>query len=300
MTEHDPEIFVVTGTTAVGKTETSLRWAEENDAEIISCDSTNVYRGMDVGTAKPTREERSRVPHHGIDLVSPREKFSVADYLAFAVPCVRGLAARGKRILVVGGSGFYLKSFYAPVTDEIHVPESVRARVAGLLADGNGTAVAALRELNPDGAPGFDWRNPCRVVRALERCLASGKTISALRREMEARASAFSGYKIRTLLLRRSREDLDERIVRRVRAMLGGGLVDEIRGLAARGELLPDTPAGKAIGYRETLAWLAAGEPGGVPALAEAIALSTRQLAARQRKWFRTQIPIDEIRDLSR
>lgn len=295
----DADIFVVTGTTAVGKTETALRWAEEHDAEIVSCDSTNVYRGMDVGTAKPTREERARVPHHGIDLVSPREKFSVADYLAFAVPCVRALAARGKKILVAGGSGFYLKAFYAPVVDGIDVPESVRARVAALVAAGNDAAVAALRELNPDGATGFDWRNPCRVVRALERCLASGKTISALRREMEARTSPFSGYKIRTLLLRRSREDLNGRIDRRVRAMLDAGLVDEVRALAARGELLPDTPAGKAIGYRETLAWLASGEPGGVPALAETIALSTRQLAAGQRKWFRTQIPVDEIRDLS-
>ena len=116
---------------------------------------------------------------------------------------------------------------------------------------------------------------------------------------MEARTSPFSGYKIRTLLLRRSREDLNGRIDRRVRAMLDAGLVDEVRALAARGELLPDTPAGKAIGYRETLAWLASGEPGGVPALAETIALSTRQLAAGQRKWFRTQIPVDEIRDLS-
>ena len=293
------DILVVTGTTAVGKTETALRWAEEHDAEIVSCDSTNVYRGMDVGTAKPTREERARVPHHGIDLVSPREKFSVADYLAFAVPCVRALAARGKKILVSGGSGFYLKAFYAPVIDGIDVPESVRARVAALIADGNETAVAALRELNPDGAPGFDWRNPCRVARALERCLASGKTISALRREMETRTSPFSAYKIRTLLLRRSREDLNGRIDRRVRAMLDAGLVDEVRALAARGELLPDTPAGKAIGYRETLAWLASGEPGSVPALAETIALSTRQLAAGQRKWFRTQIPVDEIRDLS-
>lgn len=293
------DILVVTGTTAVGKTETALRWAEEHDAEIVSCDSTNVYRGMDVGTAKPTREERARVPHHGIDLVSPREKFSVADYLAFAVPCVRELAARGKKILVSGGSGFYLKAFYAPVIDGIDVPESVRAQVAALIADGNETAVAALRELNPDGAPGFDWRNPCRVARALERCLASGKTISALRREMETRTSPFSAYKIRTLLLRRSREDLNGRIERRVRAMLDAGLVDEVRGLAAQGELLPDTPAGKAIGYRETLAWLAAGEPGGVPALAETIALSTRRLAAGQRKWFRNQIPVDEIRDLS-
>ena len=121
MTDEGADIFVITGTTAVGKTETALRWAETHNAEIVSCDSTNVYRGMDIGTAKPTLAERSRVVHHGIDLVEPSEKFSVGDYLAFAVPCVADILARGKRVLVTGGSGFYLKAFYAPVTDEIEV-----------------------------------------------------------------------------------------------------------------------------------------------------------------------------------
>ena len=298
MTDEGADIFVITGTTAVGKTETALRWAEMHNAEIVSCDSTNVYRGMDIGTAKPTLAERSRVVHHGIDLVEPSEKFSVGDYLAFAVPCVADILARGKRVLVTGGSGFYLKAFYAPVTDEIEVPESVRTRVEALFAQGNDCAVNALRELNPDGAPGFDWQNPRRVARALERCLASGKTIAELLAEMNARVSPFAAYKVRTVLLARDREELSRRIALRVDQMLEQGLIEEVRSLARERGLRPDTPAGSAIGYRETLEWLANGEAGGIPALAEKIALSTRRLAAKQRKWFRTQIPVDRIIDL--
>ena len=298
MTDEGADIFVITGTTAVGKTETALRWAETHNAEIVSCDSTNVYRGMDIGTAKPTLAERSRVVHHGIDLVEPSEKFSVGDYLAFAVPCVAGILARGKRVLVTGGSGFYLKAFYAPVTDEIEVPESVRARVEALFAQGNDCAVNALRELNPDGAPGFDWQNPRRVARALERCLASGKTIAELLAEMNARVSPFAAYKVRTVLLSRDKEELSRRIALRVEQMLEQGLIEEVRSLSRERGLRPDTPAGNAIGYRETLEWLANGETGGIPALAEKIALSTRRLAAKQRKWFRTQIPVDRVIEL--
>lgn len=298
MTDEGADIFVITGTTAVGKTETALRWAETHNAEIVSCDSTNVYRGMDIGTAKPTLAERARVVHHGIDLVEPSEKFSVGDYLAFAVPCVADILARGKRVLVTGGSGFYLKAFYAPVTDEIEVPEAVRTRVEALFVQGNDCAVNALRELNPDGAPGFDWQNPRRVARALERCLASGKTISELLAEMNARVSPFAAYKVRTVLLSRDKEELSRRIALRVDQMLEQGLIEEVRTLVRERGLRPDTPAGNAIGYRETLEWFENNEAGGVSALAEKIALSTRRLAAKQRKWFRTQIPVDRVIDL--
>ena len=297
--ENNADIFVITGTTAVGKTETALRWAEEINAVIISCDSTNVYRGMEIGTAKPTPDERKRAVHHGIDLVEPSEKFSVGEYLAFAVPCVADILARGKRVLVSGGSGFYLKSFYAPVTDEIVVPESVKTEVEMLVARGSDCAEKALRAINPDGAPGFDWKNPRRVARALERCLASGKTISELVEEMNRRVSPFSNYTVRTLLLSRTKEDLNTRIESRIKKMLKDGLVEEVRTLSRERGLRPDMPAGNAIGYRETLDWFASGESGGTLALADSIALSTRQLAAKQRKWFRSQIPVDRVIELS-
>lgn len=293
-------ICIITGTTAVGKTELSLSWAEENNAEILSCDSTNVYRGMDIGTAKPTLAERSRVPHHGLDLVAPNEKFSVGDYLDYAQKAVTDIFARGKNVFVCGGSGFYLKAFFAPVTDDLEIPESVRERVAEILSRGAMFARKTLRELNPasgDAPENFAWENPRRVAKGLERCLASGKTLADLKVEFDARKCVFDAFPKHTILLTREKEDLNRRIDLRVKKMMTDGLVDEVRDLRGAGILVANTPAGNAIGYRETLAWMDAGEPGGVAALTETIALSTRQLAAKQRKWFRTQIPIDEIRE---
>lgn len=293
---------MLTGTTAVGKTALALAWAEANNAEILSCDSTNVYRGMDIGTAKPSREERSRVPHHGIDLVEPNEKFSVGDYVEYAERVVADVFSRGKNLLVAGGSGFYLKSFYAPATDSLEISARVRERVAEILAHGSAFAEKKLRELNAGGnaAPeNFDWANPRRVAKGLERCLASGKTLVELKADFDARECPFAAFPKHTVLLVRGKDDLARRIDARVKKMLAAGLVDEVRGLAESALLAPDTPAGNAIGYRETLAWLRDGEPGGVPALAEEIALSTRRLAAKQRKWFRSQIVADEVRELS-
>lgn len=298
---EEREILIFTGTTAVGKTAASLACAEKIGAEILSCDSTNVYRGMNIGTAKPTREERSRVPHHGIDLVAPNEKFSVGDYVAYARKTADDILSRGKKILVCGGSGFYLKAFFSPVADALEISEAVRERVAEILARGNAFAEETLRALNAGGnaAPeNFDWKNPRRVAKGLERCLASGKTLAELKAAFDAGQSAFAAFPKRTVLFVREKEDLNRRIEARARKMLADGLADEVRALLAAGMLRPGTPAGDAIGYRETAAWLRQGEPGGVSALAEAIALSTRQLAAKQRKWFRTQIPVDEVRAL--
>lgn len=297
-----PEIFILTGTTAVGKTELSLSWAEENNAEILSCDSTNVYRGMDIGTAKPSAEEQARVPHHGIDLVEPNEKFSVGDYVEHATATLQSVFSRGKKILVSGGSGFYLKAFFSPVTDVLEIFPETRSRVAEILAQGDAYAAKTLREMNDGGAAApenFDWQNPRRVAKGLERCLATGKSLAELKAEFDAQKCAFADFHKRTVLLNRDKEDLNRRIEIRVKKMIADGLVEEVKKLADSGKLLPDTPAGNAIGYRETLAWISTKEQGGVPALIDAIALSTRQLAAKQRKWFRTQIPIDEIRELS-
>lgn len=297
MNDSSRKIFVLTGTTAVGKTERAISWAEENDAEILSCDSTNVYRGMNIGTAKPTPAERARVPHHGLDLVSPSEKFSIDDYLKYAQKTVAEIFSRGKKILVCGGSGFYLKSFFAPVADVLEISDSVRERVAEILSNGNAFACDFLKKINSgagDVPADFAWENPRRVAKGIERCLASGKTLSVLKKEFEARAGVFDAFPKWTTLLVREKEDLNRRIEARTRQMLAEGLVDEVRELVAAGTLRENTSAGNAIGYRETLAWLADGERGGTDALAESISLSTRQLAAKQRKWFRTQIPIDE------
>ncbi len=288
-------LHVLTGPTAVGKTEHALRWAEANGAEIVSCDSLLFYRGMDIGTAKPPPAELARIPHHLIDVCPCDEQMDIARYIALARAAVDGIAARGKRILVTGGSGFYLKAFFAPVVDDIAVPPALRAEIAARLdAEGLPSLVAQLRALNPAGLGALDTANPRRVTRALERCLASGRARSELAADFARRPGAFAGWHARLTVLDRAREELDARIASRVDAMLAAGLIDEVRRLRALG-FEKNASACRAIGYRETLAMLdgkLAPEN-----LAAQIIQNTRALVKKQRTWFRTQLPPHEIRD---
>lgn len=293
-------MVVITGPTAAGKTAEALRWAETaaEGAEILSCDSLLVYQGMDIGTAKPSPEERGRAPHHGIDLVPVERPFSVAEYAAYARRVAADIWARGRQVVVAGGSGFYLKSFFVPVVDETGVEPALREEVEGWLQEkGLEALVAQLRELNPGGLGDLDVRNPRRVARALERCLASGLTLGELRARLAAQPDPFPGVARQVILLEREDADLRHRIRERVAGMLRAGLVEEVTALRARG-LERNPSAARAIGYRETLAWLDAGG-GSREVLGEAIAAHTWALARKQRTWFRHQIPVDERRVLT-
>jgi tRNA dimethylallyltransferase len=278
-------LHVLTGPTAVGKTEWALRWAEQNKAEIVSCDSLLFYRGMDIGTAKPAPAERARVPHHLIDICDVTEQMNITSYVTLARAALEEILGRGRNVLVAGGSGFYLKAFFAPVADDIDVPPAVRAEVARLSLD---AAVERLRELNPAGLGALDVANPRRVARALERCLASGRTLAELREDFAQQRSPFADFTVQLTRLERSVEDLARRIETRVATMLREGLVDEVRRLRAAG-LEKNPSAARAIGYRETLAML----DGALPEsqLAAEIAKNTRGLVKKQRTWFRTQLP---------
>ncbi len=280
---------MLTGPTAVGKTALALDWAEANDAEILSCDASLFYRGMDIGTAKPTAAERARVPHHLIDVCAVRERMDVAKYVAMARAAADDIAARGRRVLVTGGSGFYLKAFFGPVADEVAVPPGLRAEIeARLEREGLGALLADLRSLNPGGLGDLDVQNPRRVTRALERCRASGKTLAELAADFAARPGPFADWAVRAVILEREPEELRERIVRRVEAMLRDGLVEEVRRLRPEG--IEENPsAASAIGYRETLAMLRGEMP--EQELAAQIALNTWKLVRKQRTWFRTQLP---------
>jgi tRNA dimethylallyltransferase len=282
-------IHVLTGCTAVGKTELALRWAERHGAEIVSCDSLLFYRGADIGTAKPTRAELARVPHHLIDICEITERMDVAQYVALARAAVEGILARGRAVLVTGGSGFYLKAFFGPVADEVAVPPAVRARVREQLGQaGLAGLVAELHRLNPGGLGALDVKNPRRVTRALERCLASGRTLAELQADFEAQPGPFADCEVRLCELVRAPAELEERIARRVDAMLRAGLVAEVRGLLERG--LRENPSVMgAIGYRETVDHLEGRLP--EPELASAIVRNTRALVKKQRTWFRTQLP---------
>jgi tRNA dimethylallyltransferase len=281
----DRVIHVLTGCTAAGKTEWALRWAEARGAEIVSCDSQLFYRGMDIGTAKPDAAELARVPHHLIDILEVTERMDVTRYVALARRAVEEIAARGRPILVAGGSGFYLKAFFAPVADDVTVPEQIRAAVAGLgLAD----AVEELRRRNPGGLGGLDAANPRRVARALERCRARGRSLAELAADFAARPAPFAGWRTALTQLVRPPAELERRIRARVERMLRAGLVEEVRRLRAQG--LGDNPsAARAIGYREVLAV----DEGRLAerSLSDEIVKNTRALVKKQRTWFRTQLP---------
>lgn len=286
-------LHILTGPTAVGKTEWALRWAEAHGAEIVSCDSLLFYRGMDLGTAKPTRAELARVPHHLIDVREVTEQMDITEYIALARRAVEEIAARGRPVLVTGGSGFYLKAFFAPVADDVEIPPALREEVRALSPE---AALARLEALNPGGLGPLDTANSRRVTRALERCLASGRTLAELTEAFAARPGAFADWQVNLTCLDREPEDLARRIDLRVTAMLRGdatgGLVDEVRRLRAAG-LERNPSAARAIGYREVLAML----DGQLPpdALAAEIAKNTRALVKKQRTWFRTQLPPHRI-----
>ena len=284
-----PVLHVLTGPTAVGKTEWALRWAEQRGAEIVSCDSLLFYRGMDIGTAKPTLAQRARVPHHLIDIRDVTAPMDVTDYVTLARAAVDEIAGRGRAVLAIGGSGFYLKAFFAPVADTIGIPPAVRDEVARLSPAG---AVERLRGLNPGGLGALDTANPRRVARALERCLVAGRGCVELAGEFARQPSPFADFRVELTRLEREPDDLARRIDERVAAMLDAGLVEEVRRLRAAG-LEQNRSAAKAIGYREVIAMLDGGFPSA--RLAGEIAGNTRALVKKQRTWFRTQLPAHRV-----
>lgn len=283
-------IYVVTGPTAVGKTSLCLRVARELQAEVISCDSMQLYKGMDIGTAKATEEELAKVPHHCLDVFDVRESGNVQKYEENAKVAVSDIVNRGKRILVTGGSGFYLKSFLEPVCDEVQIPEMVRLEVEQMYTEGGvEVMVERLLELNSAGVGGLDLKNPRRVVRALERCLASGMSVLELKEKMQELPEPYPRMEKRVCVLTRSDENLKARISQRVEAMLSGGLIEEVAGLVESG--LQNNPvASAAIGYREVLDYLD-GEISSLEELAATLNRNTWQLVRKQKKWFRTQLP---------
>ncbi len=281
-------LYILTGPTAAGKSALALTWAEANNAEILSCDSMLVYRGMDIGTAKPSAEERRRAPHHGLDLIPVNQPFSVGEYVEMARGVVADIFSRGRKVLVVGGSGFYLKSFFAPVTDRLEIPPQIKQTVKAIAAlSGLDGLRSELLKLNPDGVGEIDMQNPRRVQSALERCLASGRSVIALRRDFESQTSVFHHYEKRVCCLRRDREDLKRRIQLRVNAMLEAGLVKEVRGLLEAG-IKQNPNAASAIGYRETITHIE--KDGSIEDLKSDIVKNTISLVKKQHSWLKKQI----------
>lgn len=287
-------LHIITGPTAVGKTEYALSYAEAHDAEIVSCDASLFYRGMDVGTAKPTIEERARVPHHMIDICDVSESYDIVRFDKEVRKVIDSIQDRGKSVVVTGGSGFYLKSFLAPVIDTVEVSDAVRAKVAEIYeASGLEGLLSELNQASPEGIGNLDTKNPRRVLRALERCLASGQSLIQLQEAFAARPEPYADFEKRLILLQRNPEELRARVALRVDHMLAAGLIEEVRGLREVG-IESNPSAASAIGYRETLSYL----KGEIEreAIAPAIVLNTNHLVKKQRTWFRTQIrAADEV-----
>jgi len=287
MTASAPAVHVLTGPTAVGKTETALRWAEQHDAEIISCDSVCVYRGMDIGSAKPSAEEQKRVRHHGLDLVEPSERYSVSQYVDMARTAIASAHARGKRVLVTGGSGFYLAAFFGPVTDELEIPQAITDEVRTLQRRGLGAMLIRLREVEGQNLPDWlDAQNPIRIAKALERRLASGRTLDSLRDEFLTRRGPFADHPVTCELLERPDDELKARIASRTTTMLRDGIIEESARLLAL-NLDPELTSSRAVGYRAVMDWLEGGKRVAASGLAERINLDTWALVRKQRKWFR-------------
>ena len=287
-------LHIITGPTAVGKSDFALSYAQKKGAEIVSCDASLVYRGMDIGTAKPSGEDRARVPHHLIDLHSVDQIYDIMSYVKDAQAAVADIFARGKSVVVTGGSGFYLKSFFAPVIDAVKVSDLVRAEVDKLYRiNGLDGLLEELHRRSPQGVGNLDINNPRRVLRALERCIASGKSLPVLQAEFAARSEPYIECKKHYILLERDRENLNKRVVHRADLMLRNGLIEEVEALLNEG-IRENPSAASAIGYRETIAFL----EGHIKHadLLPAIVKNTRHLIKKQHTWFRTQIrPADEV-----
>ena len=273
--------FIV-GCTASGKSSLGVELARRTGGEIISIDSMKVYRGMDIGTAKPSVEVRAEVPHHLIDVVDPWEEFSVAQYVSLADKAIQQIHVRGKKIFVVGGTPLYIKALSEGLFEGPGADPQTREQLQAL-AQQEGTPVLheRLQQADPVAAGRIHRNDLRRLVRALEVFELTGRPISALQEQWDKERPR---YDSRFLGLRWSKDDLHLRIKERVLRMMERGLVDEVRSLLALERPL-STAARQAVGYAEVIDHLQGG-----PDLAhtvEAIKINTRQLAKAQRTWLR-------------
>lgn len=276
-----PLILVVLGPTAVGKTETALTLAQELQAEIISADSMQVYRGMNIGTAKPSKFEQELVPHHLIDVVDPEQKFTVAEYVELAEEAINKIVKRGNLPLITGGTGLYINA----LIDGFLFPDyganpKLRSKLRKQAADNPQQQYEQLKQVDPVSAQRLHPHDSRRIVRALEVYHSSGTPISEL--QAQAREGS-SNYRPLMIGLNRNRQYLYQRIEDRVDRMITNGLIAEVTDLLSK---YPDQPTAlQAIGYKE-IAWYL----NGTATLEEAITMikrGTKRYAKRQLSWFR-------------
>lgn len=282
MSNTNGRVLVLLGPTCVGKTQLSLKLADILKGEIVSFDSRQIYRYMDIGTAKPTKEERDRIPHHLIDLISPDERFTAADYGKKARQIIGQIAGRNKQPIAVGGSGLYLRALTQGFFKGPRADERIRRKLEREAQEfGEPHLFNRLKKVDPEAAERIHPNDLVRIVRALEVYELTGKPISLLQREGDYEPFPMRFIRIGLNIERR---ELYQRIDRRVEEMISAGLVDEVKMLKQRG-FSHKLKALKTVGYQELFAYLE-GEVD-LSTATENIKLNTRHYAKRQLTWFR-------------
>jgi len=284
MQSNKPYLILIVGPTAVSKTEIAIQLAEKINGEIVSADSRLFYRGMDIGTAKPTRQEQARVPHYLIDIANPDEILSLAVFQQKAREAIADIHARGKLPLLVGGTGQYVRA----VTEgwkppEVKPDERLRSELEKEHEEkGKDFLYERLKSLDPEAADKIDARNVRRTIRALEVIMTTGKKFS------EQRGQSESPYHLITIGLTRPRPELYARVDARIESMFENGLLDEVKGLLAKG-YSANLPTMSAIGYRECVS-VAEGKMDVKQAKVE-MRRATRIFVRRQSNWFKESDP---------
>lgn len=281
-----PSVVFLMGPTASGKSALALALAERFDMEIVSVDSALVYRGLDIGTAKPNPAVRARVPHHLIDVCDPAEAYSAARFREDALRAIAEVRSRGRVPLLTGGTGLYFRALEQGLTDLPEADAGVRAALAAELArDGAPGLHARLARVDPAAAARIHPNDPQRVMRALEVHALTGRPLTAL--WAERGAPGLPGGAVKLVLAPVTRTALHERIARRFAVMLEQGLLNEVRRLRERGDLSADHPAMRTVGYRE--AWRCLDGEFPIAELARRGIVATRRLARRQLTWLRRE-----------
>ncbi len=284
------KVVIIAGPTASGKTELAVRLAENVDAEIVNADSMQVYQGMDIGTAKPSPEMRGRIPHHLLDIVPPSVNFTAADFLALARKVVADIHRRGKRAIVVGGTGLYIRALLFGLATSPAGSETIRLELA-TFADQHGAEelLHRLAAVDPETAARLHPNDRVRIIRALEVYHQTGIPLSRYHEHHGFSSPAYDYLKIGIAL---ERDELYRRINERVERMFDDGLVAEVERLQAQG-YGPELKSMGSIGYREVCDLLA-----GTVDLTEAkrlVARNTRWYAKRQLTWFRREEEINWV-----
>lgn len=284
------KILAVAGPTASGKTALAIELAKRFSGEVVSCDSMQIYKGMDVGTAKPDKEEMSGIPHHMIDIATPEERFSVAEYCRLARAAIDEIHSRGKLPILAGGTGLYMDSVLNNTDFKDFQGDAAFCSEMQSLAErqGNHAVHRLLFEKDPTAAQSIHPNNLKRVIRALEVCHVTGKTFTQVNAE-SIRKPVYDAY---VLGIETDRQLLYDRIDRRVDIMLERGLLDEVKQLKAAG-IGRDTTAMQAIGYKELLDFLDGAVS--LQAAVDKIKQESRRYAKRQLTWFRRNPDINWV-----